>query len=240
MHRKKLLVASIVFGLLTMVPLAFAGNANPGVLSPSAHSYGMTYGEWSAVWWQWAVSFPATINPMLDLTGADCALGQSGPVWFLAGTPGFPATRTCTVPTGKAILFPIVNVIDDANSCPPGTPGGGQPAPGQSLEDFLRQDAATYIDPVDILEVEVDGVALHDLFNYRAPSRLFPFTGDPSLTAVFDPCITGSSQPGVSDGYWIMLAPLSAGTHTIHFKGGISSVFATEVTYHLTVLPGKP
>src|SRR5262249_37479866 len=185
-----------------------------------------------------AVSFPAAINPMLDTTGADCALGQAGPVWFLAGTPGFPATRTCTVPADRAIFFPIVNVIDDANSCPPGTPGGGQPAPGQSLEDFLTEDAAGYIDPVNVLEVEVDGVALRNLFTYRVRSGLFSFLGDPSLAApgVFDPCITGLPQPGVSDGYWIMLAPLSAGTHTIHFKGGISSVFATEMTYHLTVL----
>ena len=34
---------------------------------------------------------------------------QSGPVWFLAGTFGGKAERTCTIPSGKAILFPPIN-----------------------------------------------------------------------------------------------------------------------------------
>ena len=74
-----------------------------------------------------------------------------------------------------------------------------------------------------------------NLFDYRATSRLFYFTGDPSLTSTFDGCITGSSQPAVSDGYWIMLAPLSPGTHTIHFTAGIDNLVLQDVTYHLTV-----
>ncbi len=42
--------------LLAMVPPmleAGDGNAgNPGVIPPDAKAYGMTYGEWSAKWWQ--------------------------------------------------------------------------------------------------------------------------------------------------------------------------------------------
>jgi hypothetical protein len=37
-----------------------------------------------------------------------------------------------------------------------------------------------------------------------------------------------------------MLAPLSAGSHTIHFRGQVNPDlldFETEVTYHLTVAP---
>ena len=95
------------------------------------------------------------------------------------------------------------------------------------------------------LEVEVDGVALQDLFDYRATSRLFTFTGDLSLgDGVWDSCLTGSPQPAVSDGYWIMLTPLSVGNHTIHLRGKEvfpgPFVFDTEVTYDLTVAPRKP
>jgi len=32
---------------------------NPGVLPPNSHAFGMTYNEWSAKWWQWAVNIPA-------------------------------------------------------------------------------------------------------------------------------------------------------------------------------------
>jgi len=239
MHSKKLIVPSIVFGLVVMAPLAFAQDPNPGVLPPHSHSYGMTYAEWSTLWWRWAESFPVATNPILDPTGAGCALGQTGPVWFLAGTFGGPATRTCTVPAGKAILLPLVNILNDY-PCPDPT---FQPGPGQSLEDFLTEGAEFFIDHVTELEAEVDGVALQDLFDYRATSRLFSFTGDTSLQQI-DACITGSPQAGVSDGYWIMLRPLSVGNHTIHFRGKEvfpgPSVFETDVTYNLTVAPRNP
>jgi hypothetical protein len=45
----------------------------------------------------------------------------------------------------------------------------------------------------------------------------------------------GTFSPQVSDGYWIMLAPLSAGAHTIHFKGILNGGFESEVTYFLTI-----
>ncbi len=155
-------------------------------------------------------------------------------MWFLAGTSGSAVTRSCTIPAGKSLLFPIINVENDY-PCPD---PNFQPAPGQSLEDFLTEGAQYWIDHVTTLNVEVDGIPLQNLFGYRATSQLFTFTGDPSLTAAFDPCITGSPQPAVSDGYWIMLAPLSAGTHTIHFRGKEEfdwGSFEVDVTYNLTV-----
>ena len=52
---------------------------------------------------------------------------------------------------------------------------------------------------------------------------------------------SGTYAPLVSDGYWLMLAPLAAGAHTIHFKssitGGPFAGTTTEVTYHLTIGP---
>jgi len=69
----------------------------------------LTYGEWTARWWQWGYSVPKNSNPAYDNTGKNCAQGQKGPVWFLAGTYGHPVDRVCTIPAGKAILFPILN-----------------------------------------------------------------------------------------------------------------------------------
>ena len=68
------------------------------------------------------------------------------------------------------------------------------------------------------LEVVVDGQPLNDLFSYRATSRLFTFTADPSLVA-FDSCVTGTPQFGVTDGYWILMNPLPPGPHTIFIRG---------------------
>ena len=90
------------------------------------------------------------------------------------------------------------------------------------------------------LEVVVDGQHLNELFSYRAHSRLFTFTADPSLVA-FDACVTGTPQVGVTDGYWIMLSPLPSGEHTIFFRGvidfGGGSTFEVQVTYNLTIGP---
>src|SRR6266487_6405773 len=63
-------------------------------------------------WWQWAFETPASENPLTDTTGQFAAVNQRGRVWFLAGNPGGTTVRTITVPSGKALFFPIVNVFD--------------------------------------------------------------------------------------------------------------------------------
>src|SRR5260221_454754 len=105
------------------------------------------------------------------------------------------------------------------------------------ISEPVTKGAAVLIDSVDILQSEVDSVALQGLFGYRGTSSLLTFTGDPSWVSL-DSCITGSEQFGGSDGYWVMLAPLKPGAHTIHIRGGISAFgFEVNVTYHLTVTP---
>jgi hypothetical protein len=60
----------------------------------------------TAQWWQVMLSIPTTVNPLLDTAGADCMVGQRGPVWFLAGTfGGGPVTRTCSIPEGEMAVF---------------------------------------------------------------------------------------------------------------------------------------
>jgi hypothetical protein len=71
------------------------------------------------------------------------------------------------------------------------------------------------------------------LGSYRVGSPLYNFSGpDPNILFVPGP-VSGQS---VSDGFWILLAPLSVGEHTIHFGGTFTqSDFTLDVTYHLTV-----
>ena len=52
----------------------------------SADSGGLS--RLSAQWWQWAISIPSLHNPLLDTSGANCMVGQHGPIWFLAGAIG--------------------------------------------------------------------------------------------------------------------------------------------------------
>ncbi len=111
--RSVVAVMVVVVGLMVaaMIPVAQADSRNPNsqVLPLDSSPYGNTYGEWSARWWQWTLAIPAATNPNLDTTGENCAEGQSGQVWFLAGSFGGTFERACPVPTGKALFFPILN-----------------------------------------------------------------------------------------------------------------------------------
>src|SRR5215213_4315010 len=97
--------AALLFGL----GLALASASLDGaVLPPSSKPYGKTYGEWSAVWWQWALSQPVEAHPFIDDPAFDVTSGQSGSVWFL-GTPFGTVTRSVTIPSGKALLIGLLN-----------------------------------------------------------------------------------------------------------------------------------
>src|ERR1017187_7781490 len=99
---------------------------NPDGIKPplvQTEPYGMTYGEWSAKWWQWTMAFPSTADPASNTAPSDSA--QSGKVWFLATAHGSvtvggsaTVTRSLTVPHGKALFFPVLTVIDDNTGCP--------------------------------------------------------------------------------------------------------------------------
>jgi hypothetical protein len=117
----QVLFAGLIAGA-AIAPSNALAQAEPKVL-------GKTIGEWSAEWWKWAFAIPVSTNPISTnpMLGGDCAQGQKGPVWFLAGVwQGGTAIRSCTVPGGKYILFPIANSFwiqtkkDDENPAPCG------------------------------------------------------------------------------------------------------------------------
>src|SRR4029079_11999675 len=82
-----------------------------------------------------------------------------------------------------------------------------QPNPGETMEQFLIRTAQPYLPLMTGLFAEIDGVAVRNLQAYLATSSLFMFTADPALAANFDPCITGSPQPAIATGYWLLACP---------------------------------
>jgi len=220
--RRGRFVASVAIALV-LAPAASAGAVpfNPRVLPPVAHPFGKTYGEWSASWWQWALAGIADENPVLDPTGANCGFGQSGRVWFLAGTFGGAAERDCTVPIGKALFFPVVNTAFIATE------------PGETAE-LAHETVGAEIDAVDtsLLFATVDGVSVTGLANYRAPSPTFSVTFAEDNVFGLPPGVYG---PAAADGFYLMLAPLQRGPHTLHFGGELGDGTPVDVTYHLNI-----
>lgn len=145
------------------------------VVEPGKVLFGKSYNELTGRWSNWVSQEPIATNPALDNDGSDCDRNQEGKVWFLAGTfRGFLgenaiADRTCKVPVGKGIFFPIFSVISFA-------PEFLNTPPCQDLKEDVDQIRCDVNDDVAIaprvaLQVLLDGKPVADLFAYRAQSE---------------------------------------------------------------------
>ncbi|MEW6251480.1 MAG: hypothetical protein AB1716_12590 [Planctomycetota bacterium] len=205
-------------------------NPNPGIIPAHAEPHGKSYGEWAAAWWQWALSIPAERNPLLDPNGQFCGEGQSGPVWFYAGTFGSNAERWCTVPAGKTIFMPVYNWIFGAAvfDCEPTVPGVPCDVP------TLRAKAAAAVNAAEIVTVSIDGELIEDVFAYRQVCPE-PFEITLPEGAVFG-LPAGTFFPHVTDGFWLMLTPLPLGEHTLRaYVYAPTLELEFEIITHLTV-----
>jgi hypothetical protein len=215
--RRRLLIllagASLAAGLL--VPAAAAKDQvrhTAGVVPPQARVHGLTYGEWAGKWWAWSFAVPIPDNPGLDPTGEKCGVAQTGDVWFLAFADSNQTDRTCRVPPGT-FLFAIVVANECSTLEPPPFFGSNEAelraCASAGFEDVFGEAAgATY-------SVTIDGRSVKDLPGYRSISPLFSITlPDDNIYGL--PPGTGDS---VSDGVFVMLEPLSVGTHRLemHF-----------------------
>jgi len=229
MRRSREIFLLTCAALLVALP-ALAANDNPGVIPPDARPHGQTYGEWSVAWWQWMLSAPVPENPGLDETGEFIDWGQSGRVWFLAPNFGGVSERWGTIPTGTMLFLDLIAWESSELE------GYG------STEEELRAFSAMVIDGVENLVCEIDGVPLENLEAYRVTSPgLFSFTIPEDNVfeySGFD-APPGTYYPAFSDGYYLMLAPLSPGEHLLHWSAEIPLIdFWQDITFHLTVEPG--
>ncbi len=231
MRKIRLIVLALLVTLGLMLPINMAFAA-----SPRAVQLGQPAKELSAEWWQWVWSIPGSVNPLLDATGDYCAVGQHGDVWFLTGNFGGTTVRTCIVPEGKTLFFPVVNFgpFDSPNQC-----GQGPESLG-SVKD-MRALAAATIDGATNLSVTLDGKPVKQIRRVR--SEVFEVSMPPDNVYVslgITPCDPGVYSPAVDDGYYVHINPLEAGSHTLHMHAELpDSGFVLDVTYNLTVVPVK-
>lgn len=226
-------IVGIIF-VLGIVPYR-ATASDPVVFAQNEAVVGMTYGDWSAAWWQYILSIPISDNPLMDdgsdTTGTTCRVGQSsGPVFFLAGSWVGEVVRHCTVPS-VPLFFPIINAeCSDIE---------GPPFYGSNAHE-RRICAAELIDGVDVgsLEVTVDGKEVPALGYFRVQSPDFQFTMPRHDNILGLKNVTSGNA--ASDGYYVMLERLTPGSHVIHFKGecvsGDCEGFLQDITYYLNVI----
>jgi hypothetical protein len=189
--------------------------------------FGVSYEDWTAKWWQWLLSIPTADSPAVDTTGEHCGVGQNGSVWFLAGTTGGKNVRTCTIPSGTAILIPVLN-----SEC------STAEFPELTTEEELYSCAKNFQDQTQQLEFVIDGTNFEQVEIPRIVSPLFNVTF-PEDNIFGAPA---GMTKAVSDGNWVFLKPLSEGEHEIISKGlsldvttTATNTFVSDVTYQLSV-----
>jgi hypothetical protein len=187
--------------------------------------YGITYGRWTVQWWQWVLAIPKPKNPVIDKTGEH--VGENQPfrdVWYLAGK--LPEAdiilprRSCSIPEGRSILFPVINCEANPLELPQLT----------TDEDIVQQ-----------VKKDEDSIIMKECY---VDDKWVPAQRVKSDPAIFELNMVkdnlfnekGGSTHASADGYWVFLKPLSKGEHTISFHGSCEKGrLNSGAIYHLQV-----
>lgn len=255
----KFCALGLAAGLLTAFwagPLQAApdGDGNPGILPPNSTPGDLSYPEWHVACLNWIISIPTNINPLLNVDDEadlanpaphplwvgpfDASVAQTGNVWIL---PGAYATvvREATIPAGKTLVVPLLNQVLL----------GWPPVP--AAEAWMRFYLDLVMDTAEIT-CEIDGVPVRNLEQYRHQSPAAPLILSEDNMLGRPP---GPFGMIVDDGYYLILAPLSVGTHTIHWTTSLTLIpywnpwdeqpdppfpqVSQDITYQITVVPAR-
>ena len=153
-------------------------------------------------------------------------MNQSGPVFFLAGSPSGTRSRRFEVPTNTYVLVPLR--VGEWSQLELGF---------NKTAAEIRQAAQQQADQINSLHATLDGVPIPQatLFTHREVSPDFNFV------AAFNNQVgingVGPSGIAVADGYFLMIAPLPAGIHVLTYGGGI---FGNSISETDTITVGAP
>ena len=196
------------------------------VYNPSDRPLFRSIGEWTILWWNWALSIPKRINPVVDKSGEYAHIGQPPDVWFLAGRFGsedksFPHRR-CTIPYGTPILLPVLNC--EAN---------------QLEYPYLRNE----LDLINHVSDDIDTVVKKDCLINGEPLPLMRIQSDPQIFSLKICNENGMEieRSGVTkaaaDGYWVFMKPPPRGKYRLQFHGSCEAgKLAAGAIYDVTIL----
>jgi len=171
---------------------------------------GKTIDEWGAAWWQWAFVTPGVLG---DTTGQFGPQGDvGGPVFFAEGSGGGAVKLDYKAPAGQYILLPVATYIWTF------FPPCADPRCATHIVDdnFVAHVKGAY--------ATVDGVRVdlqkHVVRVSHSNPLIFVVDAGP-----IDPVSGyGGILPAEQSGYWLMLPPLSPGTHQFAFGAKIPNL----------------
>ncbi|WP_336599465.1 hypothetical protein [Paraburkholderia bengalensis] len=208
----------------TKRPAAQPGTDNSAIVPRHARFDGKTYRQWVTSFWQWVNAIdngPFLPNPLINCTRPISA-GQSGNVWYWATPSSYfhaldvpNAPQTCdqsanVIPANTSILLATLDTFS-STLLPPGVYTPTTAAGEQEI-------ANRFADRIEDLFVTIDNVPVTDVTAYRVATNQFTFSTP--LRWVFGmPEFIYGTGTAVADGYYLLLKPLPAGSHTIHYGG---------------------
>lgn len=247
-HRAARLLAVIALLAVLAIPCAGQkpGAIDPAVVPPNARVGGLTMGDWGARWWSWIAQTPLhnaagdVQHPLLDATGQYAGVGQSGEVFFLAGSWIGQVERHVTIPPGKKLYFPLLNWCYFTFPT--------DPLPWFTEPELIAMQSPPAVGNLHTIWAVLDGKPIQNLDRTFAVSGLFRVAPVPEdnvfgLDLVWlEP--TQSFEQSLCTGYALMLEPLTPGVHTLTF--GATTVNPAnpdevwgwqDIAYQITVAP---
>jgi hypothetical protein len=223
-------VFSIILILITLPPAAASDSVS--IFPPGGKPYGLPYSDHVKNFWKWLISIPASATPRNDPTGERCTTGQSNTnssVFYLSPNTGGKSERACTVPAGKGLLIPVMQVE-----------WSDKEAPGASVEE-LHTSAKKDQDSVNSLYLKIGDKEYNyqDLIKYRTHTDDFEVTfPDNGIFGVME----GGVSRAVADGHYIITEHLPRGNHTVHYKSSLTCEgtdcvdhkFSQDIKYNIT------
>jgi hypothetical protein len=228
---------------LTTTPILFVnGQTLPYKLfSTDSSAFDVSYGDWIAKWWQWNVDIPLEGHPRDSYSPEKCSLNQNGPVWFLPDILAGNEQRTCTIPTGTAVLIPITT-----GACW----NDGNP---QFMSNEEIKTCAMEGNDGTFATVIINGTKIEDDSLKRAQSPYFNLTISENSWTRYNQDTSGrifeckicpiGTFNSMADGYFLFLEPLVSGEYNVKISHDTLSNpnpeyrHAAVVTYQLIVEP---
>jgi hypothetical protein len=193
-----------------------------------SNPYGLSYGQWTVRWWNWFLSTPKPVNPILDQSGEFASINQpSKDVWFLSGKMAdeneYLPSRICRIPSKRSVLFPIINCEANPLEYP-------ELKSEQALIDKVTADENTIVEKVCFLD--------------RKPIPAQRVKSDPTIfeLSICDDNVINLPKGGKTiahgDGYWVFLKGMSLGEHLVSFSGSCENGRLRSGAYYDIIVQG--
>lgn len=214
--RNALLLAIVILMLAAPATQA-APPAIRGFLPANARPHGLSLVDIATAYNQWLYGSPAETSPALAVRCEQSPIDSK--IWFLPVSLGGEWQTTCEVPPGSFLVL---------------TPGGWEcssiePEPFfGSNEAELRECVDAGFAELSYVEVTFNGRTITNLDDYVVTSRLDTLPPNNLLSP--------ESGLTMDKGYFLVLHPLSRGTHTLRAYDEFGSLgFQAGITYTIIV-----